>query len=135
MTTNSGETTPIVLEVGGVEVTARLDGSATSAALVSRLPLTLPFRDLGGQEKLADLEEALSVDGAPSQSDARPRTIGYYSPTRNLVLYYEYVGAFAGIVPLGSFDDVEPVRDLADGTHVTLRLATHSASACERTTP
>ncbi|KQQ08771.1 cyclophilin-like fold protein [Rathayibacter sp. Leaf296] len=129
MTTNSSEATRIVLEIEGVEVTAHLDGSATSASLLAWLPLTLPFRDMGGQEKLADLGDALSLDGAPSRSDARSRTIGYYSPARSLVLYYEYVGAFAGIVPLGSFDDVEPVRDLADGTHVTLRLATHSTSA------
>ncbi|QHC58732.1 cyclophilin-like fold protein [Rathayibacter sp. VKM Ac-2760] len=126
MTTNSREATPIVLDIGGVEVTARLDGSATSASLLARLPLTLTFRDLGGQEKLADLGEALSLRGAPDRSDARPCTIGYYSPTRNLVLYYEHVGSFAGIVPFGTFDAIEPVRDLADGTLVTLRLSESS---------
>jgi hypothetical protein len=123
MTTAPGAATPIVLEIDGVKVSGRLDASATSESLLALLPLTLSFRDMGGQEKLADLGVALSLDGAPSRSDAQPLTIGYYSPTQNLVLYYEHVGTFSGIVPLGEFDDLGPVKDLADGTRVTLRHA------------
>lgn len=123
MTTAPGMSTPIVLEIDGVEIAARLDGSPTSESLLARLPLTLRFRDMGAQEKLADLGAALDLDGAPARSAAQPLTIGYYSPTRNLVLYYEHVGTFSGIVPIGSFDDLGPVRDLADGTPVTVRRA------------
>lgn len=123
MTATSEPPTAIVLEIDGVEIPGRLEGGATSASLLARLPRTLPFRDMGGQEKLADLGEALDLLGAPSRSDTQPRTIGYYGPTRNLVLYYEYVGTFSGIVPFGSFDDLGPVEDLADGTPVTLRRA------------
>ena len=47
----------------------------------------------------------------PSGGSAEPGTIGYYAPDQALVLYYETVGYYNGIIPLGTFDDVATVRD------------------------
>ncbi len=90
-------TTPIVIELDGRRVAAKLNDSATSVSLLAQLPLTLSFRDHGGQEKISELPAPLDLEGSPGGSDAAPLTLGYYVPQQSLVLYYHHVGYFAGI--------------------------------------
>ncbi len=110
-----------MLDLDGTAISGRLDDSAASTSLLGRLPLTLPFRDVGGQEKVAELPEPLDLDGAPAGSNADPGMIGYYVPDQRLILYYDQVGYYAGIVPLGTFDDVPAIEGLMDGSLVTIR--------------
>ena len=65
--------------------------------------------------------EALSLDGVPAGDSAEPLAIGYYAPDQVLVLYYEHVGYSRGIVRIGSFDDLEAIRDQTGS--FTARLA------------
>lgn len=116
----SEEGIQITIEVDGRSVRGVLDDNAPARALAAQFPLTLTFRDHGGQEKIASLPTPLPLDGMPAGSDADPLTIGYYSPEQALVLYYEHVGHFNGIVPIGTFDDLAAVRDQADGFSATL---------------
>jgi hypothetical protein len=102
--------TSILLRFDGVTVTGALWGNATARSLIEQLPLTLSFSDYGGKEKLARLPQPLSLNGVPAGDDADPLTIGYYAPAQVLVLYYEHVGHFRGIVRLGTFDDLASVR-------------------------
>lgn len=111
----------VTIDIDGETVTGTLSGNATARSLIAQLPLTLSFRDYGGQEKIAELPEALSLDGVPAGDSAEPLTIGYYAPDQALVLYYEHVGYSRGIVRIGSFDDLEAVRDRTSG--FTARLA------------
>ena len=113
--------TPVVLQIDGTTISARLEDSAASASLLAQLPLTLLFRDFDGQEKVAELPEPLDLDGAPAGSNADPGMIGYYVPDQRLILYYDQVGYYAGIVPLGTFDDVPTIERLMDGSLVTIR--------------
>ena len=92
-------------------VTGVLHPSAATASLLAMLPLKLSFTDFGGQEKLAALPESLDLGGMPDGSSAEPGTIGYYAPHQVLVLYYESVGYYRGIIPLGTFEDVASIRD------------------------
>jgi hypothetical protein len=117
----AADNTPITIDIGGETVTGTLSGNATARSLIGQLPLTLSFRDYGGQEKIAELPEALSLDGVPAGDSAVPLTIGYYAPDQVLVLYYEHVGYSRGIVRIGSFDDLEAIRDRTSG--FTARLA------------
>ncbi|MCB5294844.1 cyclophilin-like fold protein [Arthrobacter sp. SO3] len=119
--TRTSATTPIVIELDGREITGELDGSAASASLLAQLPLTLSFRDYGGQEKISKLPAPLGLEGAPEGSDAAPLTIGYYAPEQSLVLYYHHVGHFAGIVPLGTYENSDAVSNQPDGFTVTIR--------------
>lgn len=107
----AAEGTPITIDIDGQTVTGTLSDNATARSLIGQLPLTLSFSDHGGQEKIAELPEPLSLDGVPAGDDATPLTIGYYSPDQALVLYYEYVGYFPGIVRIGSFEDLASIRD------------------------
>jgi hypothetical protein len=115
--------TQIVIEFDGMQIAGELDDSAASASLIDQLPLTLSFRDFGGQEKIADLPAPLNLDGAPAGSEAPPLTIGYYAPNQGLVLYYDRVGYFAGIVQLGTFDNADAFIDQTSDFIATIHTA------------
>ncbi|BBE22585.1 hypothetical protein MN0502_14680 [Arthrobacter sp. MN05-02] len=118
--TSSGSTV-LLLEVDGSTISAHVDSSAVAASLMEQLPLTLPVHDFGGQEKVTDLPEPLDLEGAPAGSGAEPGMIGYYAPDQRLILYYEPVGYYNGIIPLGTFDDVPVIENLPDGATLTIR--------------
>ena len=95
-----------------------------AAALAGRLPLSLPFADAGGVEKVARLEEPLEVHGVPDSDEPGPGEIAYYAPLQNLVLYYGHPGRWPGLVRLGRVHvDLVQLRDLPDGTVLRLALA------------
>jgi hypothetical protein len=61
-------------------VRGALSDSPTARELAARLPITLSFHDLNGNEKIARLPAPLTPDGAdPDIAD-----IGYYAPTQDL---------------------------------------------------
>jgi hypothetical protein len=103
--------TNITITVDDTTVMGVLQASAATTSLLAQLPLELSFEDFGGQEKVAALPAPLALDGMPSGGSAEPGTIGYYAPDQALVLYYDTVGYYNGIIPLGTFDDVATVRD------------------------
>lgn len=103
--------TTILFTFGDTTVAGTLWNNAASASLIAQMPLELSFSDFGGQEKIATLPERLSLDGMPSGSAAEPGTIGYYAPAQALVLYYESVGYYTGIIPIGTFEDVATTRE------------------------
>jgi hypothetical protein len=100
--------TPITITINGRTLSGALSDNVASRSLSEQLPLTLDFSDFGGQEKIARLPAPLSIDGMPAADDADPLTIGYYAPEQSLVLYYEHVGRFNGIVRLGTLDAFAP---------------------------
>ena len=118
--TASPRAAPITIQIDGETVTGTLSGNTAARSLFQQLPLTLSFRNHGGQEKIAELPEPLSLEGVPAGDDADPLTIGYYAPDQALVLYYEHVGYFPGIVRIGSFDDLATIRDRTGGFTATL---------------
>ena len=116
--------TPIRITIGTLVLTGRLHDNPTARDLLTQLPLTLSFRDLNGVEKIARLPRALTMKGVPVGDDPEIRDIGYYAPTRNLVLYYGDVGYWNGIVRIGRYDgSIEPVQGLDDGAVVTIERA------------
>lgn len=92
-----------------------------SRALRERLPMTLAFRDYGGQEKVADLDEPLPMDGMPEGDDPAQWEIGYWEPDARIVLYYTDIGYWRGIARLGRFTSPPTaLPTLPDGTEITL---------------
>ncbi|GMA21681.1 cyclophilin-like fold protein [Arsenicicoccus piscis] len=67
------------LTVAGQDLRAELTASAPARDLVQQ-PLTLSFRDFGGQEKVAPLPQPLSMTGVPARSGAQAGDLGYYQP-------------------------------------------------------
>ncbi|XAS74289.1 cyclophilin-like fold protein [Micrococcaceae bacterium Sec5.1] len=118
---NQGNT-PIAIRIDGRTVNGTLSGNATARSLIDQLPLTLSFSEFGGQEKHAELPKPLSLEGVPAGDDADPLTIGYYAPGHTLVLYYEPVGHYTGIVRIGTFDDLAAIRDRSGRFEAILRI-------------
>ncbi|WP_164983981.1 cyclophilin-like fold protein [Cellulomonas endophytica] len=123
-TTSTTDALRVVVDLGdGAAVTGELDDSATARSLLQQLPLTLAFSDFAGQEKIAALPAPLSLDGAPARSDAPAMTIGYHTPSQSLVLYYDDVGTYGGIVPLGRLGDVGPLVARTGDFTATMRAS------------
>lgn len=99
----TGGGTPIRIVIGDTVLDATLGDNAPARDLVSRLPLTLRFSDLGGQEKVGHLDHPLSTEGMPAGDNPVPRDIGYYAPWGNLVFYYGDIGYWDGIERIGQF--------------------------------
>jgi hypothetical protein len=107
--------------IGDKTYTATMFENPTANDLMSQLPLTLTFRDFGGQEKVSPLPHALTTQGVPKGDDPEINDIGYYAPSNSLVLYYSDVGYWDGIVRLGRFDcSIEAIRTMPDGFTATV---------------
>lgn len=116
--------TPITVTIGATVLEGTLRDSPTARDLIAQLPLALEFEDHNSLEKIARLPQKLTMDGVPKGDDPEPNDIGYYAPTGDLVLYYDDVGYFDGIVRLGVFtSDMDPIRTQAGTFTATIQLA------------
>ena len=114
--------TSILITLADQTFTARLADNPTARDLAEQLPLTLRFRDFNRVEKIAELPRPLTMDGVPAGADPEINDIGYYAPSRDLVLYYGDVGYFTGIVRIGRLDaeDMSVIGAQPDGFDVTI---------------
>ncbi|WP_404287939.1 cyclophilin-like fold protein [Glutamicibacter arilaitensis] len=109
----------IELTINGTRVDAQLHDHPVAHELAGLLPLDLEFDDFNDVEKVADLGRSLTMDGVPRADAPGPGEIGYYAPTRGLVLYYGSPGKWPGLVRMGRFDyDLNALRALPDGTRI-----------------
>ena len=117
--------TPVRIGIGDAVITGHLHQNATAQDLLTLLPLTLSFRDLNNVEKIARLPRDLPMEGVPDGDDPDVGDIGYYRPSRHLVLYYGDVGYWPGIVRIGRFDgNPSQIAQQPDGFEATVELAT-----------
>ena len=117
--------TPLRIIVGDRVLEGRLLDNPAARSLLDQLPLTLDFSDYGGQEVLAEPPLPLTMEGMPSGESAPAGTIGYYAPSRALVLYYSDVPRFTGIVRIGEIDgDLSVLRGWIGARPVTIELVT-----------
>jgi hypothetical protein len=111
----------IELTIGADRVSGELFDHPVARELAGRLPLTLTFEDFNGVEKVARLDQPLTLRGVPEADAPAPGEIGYYAPTQRLVLYYGHVGRWPGLVRMGRFThDLRALRDLPDGFTVEI---------------
>jgi hypothetical protein len=116
--------TPITVSIGDLVLHARLHDNSPSRGLLAQLPLTLQFKDFNAVEKVATLPRALDLSGMPAGADPDVGHIGYWAPTRHLVLYYGDVGFWNGISILGEFDDsTRPLAEMTKGFTATIQAA------------
>ena len=99
--TSSSEPVQLQITAGDVELVATLRDTAATRDLLAQLPLRLSMRDHGGVEKTGALPRALSTDDDPAGADPDVADLGYYAPSKDLVLYYGDQSYYAGIVILG----------------------------------
>jgi hypothetical protein len=104
----------IELVIGDAPVEGELYDHPVARQLAAALPLDLVFVDFNQVEKVADLGQALTLRGVPDTDAPDAGEIGYYAPTRGLVLYYDRPGRWPGLVRMGRFThDLDALRDLS----------------------
>lgn len=114
----------ILLTIGGILVEGELHEHPVAREFAASLPLDLVFNDFNQVEKVASLDRALMLRGVPDADAPVPGEIGYYAPTRGLVLYYGSPGRWPGLVRMGRFShDLSALQALPDGTHIQIAAA------------
>ncbi|MGG3279963.1 cyclophilin-like fold protein [Paenibacillus solani] len=84
--------------------TVGMPDNPTSRDFISRLPLTLTFKEYGGFEKLTILDEGLTTEGAPSGSVPEVGDIGYYAPWKDVNMYYQDWSYSSELVKIGKIE-------------------------------
>lgn len=79
------------------------------------------FGDFKSVEKLADLGREVRLRGVPDTNAPEAGEIGYYAPTRGLVLFYGSTGRWPGPVRMGHFSyGLDALRHIHDGTSIRI---------------
>ncbi|MFC6067405.1 cyclophilin-like fold protein [Streptomyces ochraceiscleroticus] len=118
------EGTPIRIRIGDQTLDATVWDNPTGRALLERLPLTLSFEDLNGEEKVGHLDRELTMDGMPDGDDPQVGDLGYYAPWGNVVLYYGDVGRWDGIARIGHIHgNLSAISDQTGDFTATLEAA------------
>jgi len=82
-------------------LTATLNNSVPAQDFLALLPLTLTLTDFNGTEKVSDLPETLSTQGAPEGFKPEEGDLTYYAPWGNLAIFYRDFAYSEGLVKLG----------------------------------
>lgn len=114
----------IELTINDATIEGELYDHPVARELAEMLPLTLTFDDFNQVEKVARLDQPLTLNGVPEAQAPAPGEIGYYAPTQGLVLYYSSPGRWPGLVRIGRFSyDLDSLRDLPDGSRIEIAAA------------
>ena len=117
-----GKPMKIRIKLESKNLTATLEDNATTRDFVALLPLTLTLRDYNRTEKISDLPQKLSTEGAPSGTDPSVGDIAYYAPWGNIAIFYRDFEYSTGLVKLGKLDgDVDALRN-TETAKVTIEL-------------
>ncbi len=93
------------LTVEGTDLKATLlSDSRAAQEFASLLPLILTLEDYASTEKVSNLPQRLSTEGAPSGSKATAGDITYYAPWGNLAIFYRDFRYADGLVTLGKIE-------------------------------
>lgn len=79
------------ITVGEKVLIANLEDNATTRALISKLPLTLPMKDLYEREVVYRFPESLPSDGEKT-GGYKVGDISYWSPRHSFVIFYKQNG-------------------------------------------
>lgn len=89
---------------GQEEVLIDLLDNPAARSFASQLPLTLPFKDYAGAEKIATLPTRLSAKGSPAAKefyDDAPVDFTYFVPWGNLAVFHKGFGGDGQLLALG----------------------------------
>lgn len=114
------------LSIGHEEVLIDLLDNPAARAFAAQLPLTLPFTDYAGEEKIATLPMRLNGNGSPTAREVfreAPADFTYFSPWGNLAVFYEGFGGDDQLLALGR---------IRTGKDVLARQQQHFTATLER---
>ncbi|MGO4275583.1 cyclophilin-like fold protein, partial [Paenibacillus sp. TAF58] len=88
----------IKLTFDNEEFIVKMYDNPTSRDFLTRLPLTLTFKEFSGFEKMSILDNGLSTEDAPSGSDPEVGDLGYFAPWKDVNMYYKDWKYSSGLV-------------------------------------
>ncbi len=112
----------VELQFGEKTMRATLNKSKAALDFKAMLPLELMLEDFAQTEKISDLPNPLSTDGAPSGAEAKAGDIAYYSPWGNLAIFYKDFRYSEGLIILGSINGDITVLEESASARVIIRL-------------
>lgn len=95
------KTVQIKIEMAEATLTADMDNNPSARAFLALLPLTLTLDDYAATEKISDLPQKLSRDGAPAGITPAAGDLTYYAPWGNLAIFYRGFRYSEGLIKLG----------------------------------
>ncbi|OAS13302.1 hypothetical protein A8708_10655 [Paenibacillus oryzisoli] len=103
-----------------------MNDNPTSRDFLSRLPLTLIYKEYGGFEKLNILDKGLTMEDAPTGSDPEVGDIGYFAPWKDVNIYYSDWNYSKGLIKLGRIESgleefTKKLKDMHDDFTVTIQ--------------
>ena len=128
---NSGEEndtaaaeTRVRLSWSGNEALISLEDNATTRDLISRLPMTVTFEDFNNTEKIAYMDNDLTVDDTARGCDPDKGTVALYVPWGNLSIFYENWSASNDLVTMGRVESgLDSFASMTSDFEVTIELA------------
>lgn len=111
----------VKLTAGNREFTATLYKNATTDALVEKLPLTLPMKDLYGREMCYRFSDALPTDDA-GYSGYEVGEIIYWPPGHSFVILYKQNGEEFEMQKLGRIDNSVEFFETSGDIDLTIEL-------------
>lgn len=118
------ETTEIVLDFEGRQVTAVLDNSETTQAFIDCLPLTIPMRRYGDREYYAAISEL--PENGEKIPDFENGDITYYTTGKSLAIFFGNADSSnqGNLIRMGRItSDLVIFQDLPDTVDVAISLA------------
>jgi hypothetical protein len=109
------------ITVGDKVLTATLFDNATTRELISRLPLTLPMKDLYEREVVYNFPEALPVS-EEKRGGYEVGDISYWSPWKSFVIFYKQNGEIINLQKIGHIDSGVEIFETTGNTQVKFEL-------------
>lgn len=95
----------IRIRLGANTMSATLEDNAAGRDFIALLPLSVELDDYASTEKVADLPQKLSTQGAPEGFEPSVGNITYYAPWGNLAIFYRDFSFSRGLINLGRITD------------------------------
>ncbi len=116
--------TKVKLSWDGNEAVISLEENDTTRDLISKLPMTVTFEDFNNTEKIAYMDDELTVDDTARGCDPEPGTVALYVPWGNLSVFYEDWSASNDLVTMGRVESgLDALAAINSDFEVTLELA------------
>lgn len=114
------------ITVEDVVLTADLYDNATTRELVSRLPLTLPMKDLYEREMVYRFEKPLPAE-EEKREGYKIGDISYWSPWHSFVIFYKQNGEINDWQKIGRIDSGVEIFEKTGDQEVTFELLKEEA--------
>jgi len=95
------KTVQIKIEMADATLIVEMDNNPSARDFLALLPLTLSLEDYAATEKISDLPQKLSSDGAPAGITPAAGDLTYYAPWGNLAIFYRSFRYSEGLIKLG----------------------------------